>query len=85
MKAMGETLDRGMVLVMSLWDDIAFQMNWLDSCDSRASDPSARVGGDQRVLHPRRQKNEHANTETADARPKKFSLVIVTLSRRKVA
>lgn len=41
MKAMGEALDRGMVLVLSLWDDIAFQMNWLDSYDPKAPDPSA--------------------------------------------
>merc|ERR1711985_90147 len=41
MKAMGEALDRGMVLVISLWDDIAFQMNWLDSYDPKAPDPSA--------------------------------------------
>ena len=28
---MGEALDRGMVLVISMWDDIAVNMNWLDS------------------------------------------------------
>jgi len=36
MKQMGEALDRGMVLVISMWDDIAVSMNWLDSymdCD----------------------------------------------------
>jgi len=31
LKAMGAALDRGMVLVMSLWDDHAAQMLWLDS------------------------------------------------------
>merc|ERR1711904_690445 len=31
MKAMGEALDRGMVLVISMWDDIAVNMNWLDA------------------------------------------------------
>merc|ERR1712139_560360 len=31
MKRMGEALDRGMVLVISMWDDIAVSMNWLDS------------------------------------------------------
>merc|ERR1711982_259331 len=41
MKAMGEALDRGMVLVVSMWDDISFQMNWLDSYDPKAPDPSA--------------------------------------------
>merc|ERR1711991_590577 len=39
MKAMGEALDRGMVLVISLWDDIAVKMNWLDSY--MGDDPSA--------------------------------------------
>lgn len=39
MKAMGEALDRGVVLVISLWDDIAVYMNWLDSYDPTA-DPS---------------------------------------------
>lgn len=36
LKTMGEALDRGMVLVVSLWDDISIYMNWLDSykgCD----------------------------------------------------
>merc|ERR1712139_150198 len=40
MKAMGEALDRGMVLVISLWDDIAVNMNWLDSV-MEGDDPSA--------------------------------------------
>jgi len=31
MKAMGESLERGVVLVMSLWDDHAVNMLWLDS------------------------------------------------------
>jgi len=31
LKAMGAALDRGMVLVMSLWDDHEAQMLWLDS------------------------------------------------------
>jgi len=31
MKTMGEALDRGMVLVISMWDDIAVNMNWLDA------------------------------------------------------
>merc|ERR1711862_996636 len=31
LKAMGEALDRGMVLVMSLWDDSLADMLWLDS------------------------------------------------------
>jgi len=39
MKAMGEALDRGMVFVISLWDDIAVNMNWLDSV-MEGDDPS---------------------------------------------
>jgi cellulose 1,4-beta-cellobiosidase len=39
MKVMGEALDRGMVLVISLWDDIAVSMNWLDSY--MGDDPNA--------------------------------------------
>jgi len=31
LKAMGEALDRGMVLVLSLWDDSKVNMLWLDS------------------------------------------------------
>merc|ERR1712066_440922 len=31
LKGMGEALDRGMVLVMSLWDDTKVNMLWLDA------------------------------------------------------
>jgi len=31
MQTMGEALGRGMVLVMSIWDDHAAHMLWLDS------------------------------------------------------
>jgi len=31
LKTMGEALDRGMVLVMSLWDDAEANMLWLDA------------------------------------------------------
>lgn len=31
LKKMGETLDRGMVLALSIWDDDAMKMQWLDS------------------------------------------------------
>jgi cellulose 1,4-beta-cellobiosidase len=40
LKAMGGSLDRGMVLVMSLWDDHAAQMLWLDSSYPVDADPS---------------------------------------------
>ncbi len=31
LKAMGDAMGRGMVLVLSLWDDYAARMLWLDS------------------------------------------------------
>ena len=39
-KVMGESLDRGMVLVMSLWDDHAVHMLWLDSSYPTNKSPS---------------------------------------------
>merc|ERR1711976_141027 len=56
LKQMGEALGRGMVLVMSIWDDTAVHMLWLDStypvgaagpgsergpCDPSTGEPSA--------------------------------------------
>lgn len=44
---MGEALGRGMVLVMSIWDDHEAHMLWLDSTyptDQTASDPGAKRG-----------------------------------------
>ena len=38
---MGESLERGMVLVMSLWDDHAVHMLWLDSSYPPDKSPSA--------------------------------------------
>jgi len=40
LKAMGEALDRGVVLVMSLWDDAEANMLWLDSQYPLNKDPS---------------------------------------------
>jgi cellulose 1,4-beta-cellobiosidase len=40
LKAMGDALDRGMVLVMSLWDDSQSNMLWLDSNYPLNKDPS---------------------------------------------
>lgn len=37
---MGQAFDHGMVLVMSLWDDTAVNMLWLDSTYPADSDPS---------------------------------------------
>nr|ADB23428.1 CBH [Drepanopeziza brunnea f. sp. 'multigermtubi'] len=39
--AMGESLGRGVVLVMSIWDDHAANMLWLDSSYPPTKDPSA--------------------------------------------
>jgi len=47
LKAMGEALDRGMVLVMSLWDDSLSDMLWLDSdypLNKKASAPGVARG-----------------------------------------
>jgi len=47
MKAMGESMDRGQVLVMSLWDDHDVNMLWLDSdfpVDANPSDPGVGRG-----------------------------------------
>jgi len=41
LKAMGEALDRGMVLVMSLWDDSLSDMLWLDSDYPLNEEPSS--------------------------------------------
>jgi len=43
LKSMGEALGRGMVLVLSLWDDLAEHMLWLDSA-SPASRPVTQPG-----------------------------------------
>jgi len=37
---MGESMERGMVLVMSLWDDHAANALWLDSSYPTDADPS---------------------------------------------
>lgn len=43
MKSMGEALDRGVVLVMSLWADYAVHMLWLDS-DYPTDQPTSKPG-----------------------------------------
>merc|ERR1711920_754704 len=40
LKTMGDALDRGMVLVMSLWDDSLADMLWLDSVYPPNTNPS---------------------------------------------
>ena len=48
MKAMGDVLSRGMVLVMSLWDDTSVNMLWLDAVDPpvpRANAPPGAIRG----------------------------------------
>ena len=44
---MGKSLDRGQVLALSLWDDVAVNMLWLDSAyplDKPATDPGVKRG-----------------------------------------
>jgi len=41
LKQMGEAMDRGMVLVLSFWDDTAAHMLWLDSSSPPEKAPSA--------------------------------------------
>merc|ERR1712165_492115 len=46
-KAMGESLDRGHVMIFSLWDDVEVNMLWLDSAfplDRPETDPGVRRG-----------------------------------------
>lgn len=43
LKKMGEALDRGLVLALSLWDDGATEMRWLDSAFP-ADESSSRPG-----------------------------------------
>jgi cellulose 1,4-beta-cellobiosidase len=40
LKAMGQAMDRGMVLVLSLWDDYKTNMLWLDSIFPVGASPS---------------------------------------------
>jgi len=45
MKQFGQAVKRGMTMVVSFWDDMATNMNWLDSgkrgtCDSKDGDPA---------------------------------------------
>merc|ERR1712176_1727702 len=47
MKAMGESLDRGHVMIFSLWDDVEVNMLWLDSAfplDMPETDPGVQRG-----------------------------------------
>jgi len=43
LKQMGEALDRGMVLVLSLWDDKLTHMKWLDSRSGKGDESSSGV------------------------------------------
>lgn len=44
MKAMGEAIGRGMVLVLSVWDDGLSRMNWLDSEKTQIDEDPSDVG-----------------------------------------
>jgi cellulose 1,4-beta-cellobiosidase len=70
LKKIGEALKRGMVLVMSMWDDIAFDMNWLDSYDTKLdpSKPGVRRGtcdpkdGDAKTLREKHPDSDYTIT-----------------------
>merc|ERR1712083_519022 len=44
MGAMGDAMDRGLVLTLSIWDDGATEMRWLDSNFPTTEDPTSRYG-----------------------------------------
>jgi cellulose 1,4-beta-cellobiosidase len=44
LKAMGDNMENGMVLVMSLWDDSAAHMLWLDATSFPADAPASQFG-----------------------------------------
>jgi len=70
LKKIGEALKRGMVLVMSMWDDIAFDMNWLDSYETKLdpSKPGVRRGtcdpkdGDAKTLREKHPDSDYTIT-----------------------
>merc|ERR1712070_628378 len=64
LKTMGEALDRGMVLVVSLWDDISIYMNWLDSYnDCDPTEPGCMRGPcDPEVGKPETLRNAHPDS-----------------------
>ena len=49
---MGEAMDRGMVLVLSLWDDHDANMLWLDGEYPLDKVPLAQLGGGRHVFCP---------------------------------
>ena len=51
MKTMGEALDCGLVLVISMWDDIAVSMNWLESCTGAFRSPCDLADGKPESIH----------------------------------
>ena len=79
LKRVGDTMDKGMVLVMSLWDDSAAHMLWLDSQDppdesadkpgvSRGScTTTSGVPNDVRAQHP------HATVKFSNIKLSKLS------------
>jgi len=65
LKTMGEALDRGLVLVMSLWDDGATQMRWLDSSfpegEQRGKPGVSRGPCDGSTSSPAQVRQEHSS------------------------
>jgi len=64
---MGRALDRGMVLALSLWDDSALHMRWLDSLhgpNNTARTPGVRRGPCERGEgHPRNVRSKYADAK----------------------
>jgi len=75
LKKMGEAMDRGMVLVMSLWDDAAVAMLWLDG-------ETYPVGGSGPGVH--RGRCADSSGKPADVR-KNYPTASVTFSNIKVS
>ncbi|KAI1084173.1 glycoside hydrolase family 7 protein [Whalleya microplaca] len=69
---MGRALDRGMVLVFSIWNDDAQFMNWLDSA---GSGPCTRTEGDPELIRA-----NHADTEVTFSNIRWGDLGSTTLS-----
>merc|ERR1711998_15215 len=52
MKQFGEAVKRGMTLVVSFWDDMATNMNWLDTGKRGTCDPDEGDPKNLREKHP---------------------------------
>jgi cellulose 1,4-beta-cellobiosidase len=67
LKKMGEALDRGLVLALSLWDDGATEMRWLDSCFPAEEEPGSRLGVTRGPCDGSTSNPKHLRTHEASA------------------